>query len=70
MQKDSFGKRLKNIREFLGISQVELSKKTGFSPQNICHFEAGRREPNLSNLVRLALALKVTSDVLLGIDMK
>lgn len=60
---------LKEVREFLGLSQSELGRKTGLQPSAIAHFEAGRREPNIDNLVKLSIALGVSTDRLLfGVD--
>lgn len=62
----SFGDRLRKIREDKGLSQSELAHKTGFQPSAISHFESGRRSPSFENLKRLADALSVTIDFLLG----
>lgn len=67
--KREFKHNLKAVREFLGISQAELSQRTGLMPSAISHFEGGRREPNIKNLAKLAKALGVTTDRLLfGIE--
>ena len=56
---------VKEVREFLGISQAELARRTGLMPAAINHIEAGRREPNLKNLTKLSKALGVSTDRLL-----
>lgn len=61
-----FGPRLIAIRQRRGFSQSDLASSGGFQQSAISHFEAGRRLPNLANLVRLADALQVTTDELLG----
>lgn len=61
----NFKHNLKAVREFLGISQTELSNRAGMLPSAISHFEGGRREPNIQNLAKLAKALGVTTDRLL-----
>lgn len=55
------GKRIKNIRESKGLSQVELvGKMQGeIDPTNISRIEAGRTNPTLFTLFRLAEALEV-----------
>lgn len=63
---NNFGSRLRGIREMSGLSQAELAKKTSLQPSSIAHFEAGRREPNLENLIKLVKALGISADVLLG----
>jgi transcriptional regulator with XRE-family HTH domain len=62
----NFGRRLCQIREFQGLIQSDLALKAGFQPSAISHFESGRRSPSLENLKRLADALSVTIDYLLG----
>lgn len=56
---------LKEVREFLGLTQSELARKSALQPSAINHFESGRREPNIQNLAKLARALGVTTDRLL-----
>jgi transcriptional regulator with XRE-family HTH domain len=63
---ESFGERLRRIREEKRLSQAELAQKAGFQPSAISHFESGRRSPSFDNLKRLADALAVTIDFLLG----
>lgn len=55
------GKRIKDIRESKGLSQVELvGKMQGeIDPTNISRIEAGRTNPTLFTLFRLAEALEV-----------
>jgi transcriptional regulator with XRE-family HTH domain len=63
---ESFGDRLRKTREAKGLSQSELGQKAGLQASAISHFEAGRRSPSFENLIRLADALSVTLDFLLG----
>jgi transcriptional regulator with XRE-family HTH domain len=65
MQTD-FPTRLKTARESRGLSQGELAGKTGLQPSAISHFETGGRSPSFDNLRRLADALNVDTDYLLG----
>lgn len=61
----NFAKNLKEIREFLGISQTELGKRCGLKACHISHFETENREPNIQNLSKIAKGLGVTTDRLL-----
>ena len=61
-----FSSRLVKAREYRRMSQADLAKRAKFHVSAINHFERGRREPSLSNLVRLAFALSVTTDFLVG----
>lgn len=62
-----FQERLKTAREQLRKwSQSELAGRAGMPPSSIAHFEAGSRKPSFDTLRRLANALEVTTDYLLG----
>jgi transcriptional regulator with XRE-family HTH domain len=64
-----FAARLRDARERLrGLTQAQLAEKTGLPPTSISHFEneEGTRKPSFDNLRRLANALEVTTDYLLG----
>lgn len=62
-----FQERLKAAREQLRKwSQSELAGRAGMPPSSIAHFEAGSRKPSFDTLRRLANALEVTTDYLLG----
>jgi transcriptional regulator with XRE-family HTH domain len=61
-----FEDRLRLAREAKGYSQGDLADKTGLQPSAISHFESGRRAPSFENLRRLADALAVSTDYLLG----
>ncbi|MDK1389520.1 helix-turn-helix transcriptional regulator [Sinorhizobium sp. 8-89] len=61
-----FKERLRTARDLRGWSQGELAEKAGMPPTSIAHFEAGARKPSFDTLRRLANALEVTTDFLLG----
>jgi len=61
-----FPERLKKSRGLRGLDQATLAEKSGLPPSSISHFESGRRKPSFENLRRLANALAVTTDFLLG----
>ncbi len=62
-----FSVRFRYAREELRkISQGKLAEMTGFQPAAVSHFETGSRKPSFDNLKRLADALEVTTDFLLG----
>ena len=64
--KADFGAILRKVRENQNLSQSDLAKKSGFEPSAISHFETGKRAPSFENLKRLADALSVSIDYLLG----
>ena len=63
---DAFSNRLREARILRALNQRELAERLGVPPSSIAHFEGGRRKPSVANLVRLADALNVTTDFLLG----
>jgi transcriptional regulator with XRE-family HTH domain len=67
---DEFGNILRKVREEKGLGQYELAERAGLHLSAISHFEAGRRAPSFDNLKRLADALSVTVDYLLGRQME
>jgi transcriptional regulator with XRE-family HTH domain len=63
---EMFPERLRAAREKRGLSQGELAARAGLQASAISHFETGTRKPSFDNLRRLADALEVTTDYLLG----
>jgi transcriptional regulator with XRE-family HTH domain len=62
-----FKQRLRTAREQLRKwSQSELAERAGLPPSSIAHFEIGARKPSFDTLRKLATALEVTTDYLLG----
>ena len=62
----SVANRIKNQRTKLRITQTELAKAARLTPAAISQFESGARKPSFDALSKLATALKVTTDYLLG----
>lgn len=64
---DSIGERIKNRREFLGMSQEDLAKKLGYkSRSSINKFETDGRSLPQSKIVAIAKALLVTPSYIMG----
>src|SRR5882762_11436887 len=63
---DIFKERLRAARDLRGYSQGVLADRAKMPPTSIAHFEAGSRKPSFDTLRRLANALEVTTDYLLG----
>lgn len=61
-----FKARLKAARELRQLKQAELAERAKLPPSSIAHFESGARKPSFDTLRRLANALEVTTDYLLG----
>jgi transcriptional regulator with XRE-family HTH domain len=64
---DGFGTRLATLRQSRGVTQAELGRAAGVSQRVIAYYETESTQPPGALLVDLARALKVSSDVLLGL---
>ena len=64
---DSFGERLRALREASGFTQRELAEAADTSQRMIAYYETHSGTPAGPVLLRLARALKVTPDQLLGL---
>ncbi len=62
------GKRLAQIRKDQGFTQVELAEDIGSIQAIISDYERGRLRPHPEMLVKLAKALRVSADEILGIS--
>ena len=54
--------------EELGISNAEAARRSGLRERRYAHYVSGDREPDLATLVRIAEALGVTPNQLLGLE--
>lgn len=61
-----FPARLRQAREHRQLSQGDLADRAGLQASAISHFETKGRRPSFENLKKLADALDVTIDFLLG----
>ena len=63
---EGFAQRLRELRKNKNLSQTELGQLAGLHYTHIGRFERGTSRPSGNTLKRLADALGVTSDYLLG----
>ena len=56
----NYGIRIKELRDRAGMTQVELSEKSGISQEHISRIENGKFTPNVKTADRIAGALGVT----------
>lgn len=61
-----FPLRLRETRNLRGLDQVDLGELANIPATSISHFELSKRKPSLDNLRKLADALQVSIDYLLG----
>ena len=63
---DSLGQRIVYYRKRVGLRQKDLASIIGILPSALNNYEKDKREPTALVLSRLAEALNVTGDALLG----
>ena len=61
-----FRKRLVKLRELRDITQTELASRSGLQTAAISQFETGKRVPAFDSLVKMADAMNITIDYLIG----
>lgn len=66
--KNKFSTRLKELRESKGISQKQLAIELGYTQVCISRWESGNRQPELDDVISVAMFFKVTTDYLLGLS--
>ena len=59
------GNNLKRIRLEKGMSQGDICRASGMDRGYINRVESGQKNPTISNLEKIAMALKVSPDELL-----
>lgn len=63
---ESFGERLKKLRQLNGVSQVDLSKTLGVDKATVSRWEKNQYEPDQETIKKIATIFGVTIDYLLG----
>ena len=61
----NLGKNIKRIREQKNMSQGDICREVGFDRAQMSNIEAGKGNPTLATIEKIARALSVTSDELL-----
>jgi len=59
------GENLRRARERLSLTQEEVGHRSGVHPTEVSRIEAGKRDPRVSTLERLAEAVEVSPGELL-----
>lgn len=63
---ESFGQRLRQLRELRGLNPASLAERSGLSRGTIWDLEEDQRGAYASTVCKLAQALQVDTDILLG----
>lgn len=62
---NDLGKRIRERRKKLGLTQQTLAEISDLTPTNISHIECGKTKISLPSLIKIANALSSTSDELI-----
>ena len=62
--------RLAEIMEKTGTTHLELAKAIGVGRSTVSHYIAGRTEPDIATLIKIADYFHVSVDYLVGRDVK
>ena len=65
-----FGERLKKLRKQEGLTQQNLADRLGVTKSVVSYYELQERYPSPEILIKLASIFHVSSDFLLGLEMK
>jgi transcriptional regulator with XRE-family HTH domain len=66
-RKELLRERLARIRKFRGLTQQDLSERTGLSRRAIAHYETRGKDIPPDSIVKISTALRVSMDELFGI---
>lgn len=66
-QTESLGSRISRLRKQNGLTQAQLADKIGIDKTLVSSYERDKLHINDEVIIRIALALKVSTDVLLGV---
>lgn len=62
----AFRQNMKSIREFLGMTQSDLSRRSGLTVPAISQIEDGKREPSLRSVIKILDGLGVSFERMIG----
>lgn len=61
----ALGKNLRDARERLGLTQEQVAERSGVQAGEVSRIEAGKRDPRVSTLEKLAAAVELKPGQLL-----
>lgn len=64
--RETFGIRLRKIRNQKGMTQKQLAEKAGIQQSLLCYYEHGKFAPTLTTFEWICTALEVSATELLG----
>jgi len=63
---NTFGTKLRNLRENLNLSQLDVANNIGCSSKVLSNYELDKREPDFETLIKICDFFDITADFLLG----
>ena len=66
MMKNTIGNNIKKLRKESGITQEQIASKLCISRQALSNYEAGKRIPDIYELIVLADLFEVSLDTIVG----
>lgn len=64
------GIRLRELRVSRGLNQIEFGEKLNVTKQSVSNWENGNIQPSIDMLIKIAEIYSVSTDYLLGLDMR
>jgi transcriptional regulator with XRE-family HTH domain len=61
----TLGQNLREARDKLGLTQEQVAERSGVQAGEVSRIEAGKRDPQISTVLKLAKALEVAPGQLL-----
>lgn len=65
---DTFGQRLRALREENNLTQRQLAEQIGYGKSSVSFWENDLKDPTSKVIIKLSKLFKVTSDYLLGLE--
>ena len=66
----NIGNAIKQVRTYFGLSQIELSSKTGISQTSISQIESGAKNPSKRSINAICKALEIPEAILYVLGME
>ena len=62
-ERERIGRRIAELRELRGISQIELAEMTGIKQPNLSRIESGKYSTNIDLIAKIAEAMNCRIEV-------
>ena len=65
---DSIGEKIRTVRKDAGLTQTQLAERMGTTQQAVYMYERGENSPRIDTVAKIAEALKVPVEYLVGAE--